>query len=141
MRPIVRWMSKANTYLYRASGGRVGGTWMQGAPIMLLTTVGRRSGKERTAPLLFLRDGQNLLIVASQGGMSTHPAWYLNLQANPECWAEIGPRKMPMRAERLTDDEKATVWPALCHLYSDFDDYQARTERNIPVLRLTPRRA
>lgn len=138
-KPIIRWMSHANTWLYRASGGRLGSTWLRGAPVMLLTTKGRKSGEPRTTPLLYLRDGNDIIIVGSQGGMSKHPLWYFNLEASPDCEVEIGSTCTLMRARRVSDDEKAGLWPRLTQMYRDFDDYQARTERNIPVLRLSPR--
>ena len=131
-------MSKLNAFVYRSTGGRVFNTWLRGAPIMLLTTTGRKSGRQRTAPLLYLEDGDRVVIVASQGGMSTHPAWYFNLEANPACEVQIGNSKRRMRSRRATDDEKADYWPRLTSMYRDFDDYQARTERNIPVLILSP---
>jgi len=138
-KPIVKAMSHANTWLYRISRGRFGGTWIRGAPVMLLTYTGRKSGEKRTTPLLYLRDGNDIIVVGSQGGMSKHPLWFLNLEANPDCEVEIGPVRTLMRSRRVNDDEKARLWPRLTEMYMDFDDYQARTERNIPVLRLSPR--
>ncbi len=138
-KPIVKWMSHANTWLYRISGGRLGGTWLRGAPVMLLTSIGRKSKELRTTPLLYLRDGGDIIIVGSQGGMSTNPLWVANLDANPECEVEIGSFRTSMRARRVSDEEKARLWPRLTAMYRDFDDYQARTTRNIPVLRLSPR--
>ena len=138
-KPIIKAMSHMNTWIYRISGGRLGGTWIRGAPVMLLTTVGRKSGARRTTPLLYLRDGKDVLIVGSQGGMSKNPHWVSNLEANPDCEIEIGTVRTPMRARRVSDEEKARVWPKLTAMYRDFDDYQARTERNIPVIRLAPR--
>ena len=138
---VIQWMSKANTWLYRATGGRLGAKFTHGAPVFLLITKGRKSGETRTAPLIYIEDGDDYLLVASKGGMSHHPAWYLNLEATPECEIEIGRERRPMTATRVSDDEKAALWPKLCEVYPDYDDYQARTERNIPVIRLTERRA
>lgn len=138
-RPLTKWMSQLNRWVYRLSGGRLGGKWLYGAPVMLLTTTGRKSGKPRTTPLLYLADGDNIVIVASMGGMSKHPLWYHNLMANPNCEIEIGRRSSSMRARRASDDEKVDYWPRLTAMYPDFDDYQARTERNIPVMILSPR--
>jgi deazaflavin-dependent oxidoreductase (nitroreductase family) len=135
----VQMMSKINTWIYRASGGKLGAKFVGGAPVFLLITKGRKSGEPRTAPLIYLRDGDDYVLVASKGGMSHHPAWYLNLEANPECEVEIGRARSPMRARRVSDEEKATLWPRLLAIYPDYDDYQARTERNIPVVRLSPR--
>ena len=137
--PFIKAMSIANIWVYRLSGGRIGGRFLRGAPVLLLTTVGRKSGQPRTAPLLYLEDGENLVIVASKGGMSHHPVWYLNVEANPDVEVEIGAQRRKMRARRASDDEKAKLWPRLIAMYRDYDDYQARTDRNIPVVLLSPR--
>ena len=138
-RPVIRAMSALNTWVYRLSGGRIGGRFLRGAPVLLLTTVGRRTGRARTTPLLYLKDGENLLIVASQGGLPTHPVWFLNLEAHPDVEIQIGSERRAMRARRASAPEKATLWPKLTAMYRDFDDYQARTERDIPVVILSPR--
>ncbi|HTY16276.1 MAG TPA: nitroreductase family deazaflavin-dependent oxidoreductase [Myxococcota bacterium] len=137
--PLIRAMSAANTWVYRLSGGRVGGRFLRGAPVLLLTTIGRKSGRPRTAPLLYLEDGDELVIVASKGGMSQHPVWFLNLEANPDVEVELGSTRRRMRARRASDEEKAKLWPRLVAMYRDYDDYQARTDRNIPVVILAPR--
>jgi deazaflavin-dependent oxidoreductase (nitroreductase family) len=136
---VVKAMSKLNTWAYRASGGRIGGRFLRGAPVLLLITTGRRSGQPRTAPLLYLQDGDRYVVVASKGGMSQHPLWFRNLEANPEVEIEIGTRRTPMTARRASDAEKTALWPRLTAMYRDYDDYQARTERNIPVVILSPR--
>ena len=136
---LIKPMSVLNTWVYRISGGRIGGKFLRGAPVLLLTTIGRKSGKPRTAPLLYLRDGEKIVIVGSKGGMSQHPLWYRNVEANPDVDVEIGSERRRMLARRATDEEKAAVWPKLVAMYRDFDDYQARTERNIPVIILSPR--
>jgi F420H(2)-dependent quinone reductase len=137
--PLIRAASAANTWVYRLSGGRIGGRFPRGAPVLLLTTIGRKSGQPRTAPLLYLEDGENLVIVASKGGMSQHPVWYLNLEANSDVEVEVGSERRRMRARRASDEEKAKLWPRLVAMYRDYDDYQARTDRNIPVVILAPR--
>ena len=137
----VQLMSKANTWIYRATGGRWGNKFIGGAPVFLLLTKGRKSGQIRTAPLIYLEDGDDYIIVASKGGMAKHPVWYLNLKANPDAEVEIGTEKTPVTATRVSDEEKKALWPRLCEIYPDYDDYQARTTRNIPVLRLTKRGA
>jgi deazaflavin-dependent oxidoreductase (nitroreductase family) len=136
---VIKPMSMLNTWLYRWTGGRLGGTFIGGAPVLLLTTIGRKSGQPRTAPLLYLRDGQDLVLVASKAGMSHHPLWYRNLEANPGVEVEIGREKTPMTARRASDEEKETLWPRLVTMYKDFDLYQRRTTRNIPVIILSPR--
>ncbi|MCZ6713364.1 MAG: nitroreductase family deazaflavin-dependent oxidoreductase [Deltaproteobacteria bacterium] len=136
---VMKPMSRINTWIYRLSGGKVGGRWLRGAPVLLLTATGRKSGKPRVAPLLYLRDGEKVVVVASKGGMSKHPLWYWNLEANPDVEVEIGRERNKMLARRASDPEKAALWPRLIEMYRDFDDYQARTERNIPVIILSPR--
>jgi deazaflavin-dependent oxidoreductase (nitroreductase family) len=136
---VIKPMSKAHIWAYRLSGGRIGGRFLRGAPVMLLTTMGRKSGKPRTAPVLYLRDGENVVVVASKGGMRHHPLWYQNLEANPEVEIEIGGSRTKMMARRANDNEKSALWPKLVEMYRDFEDYQARTDRNIPVVILSPR--
>lgn len=137
--PIIKAMSRINTWAYRATSGRVGGRFMRGAPVLLLTTVGRRSGARRVAPLIYARDGDRLLIVASKGGMDHHPLWYHNLVATPEVEVQIGAESRPMTARTATPAEKAALWPKVVTVYRDYADYQARTSRDIPVVVLSPR--
>lgn len=134
---VIRVMSAANVWVYRLTGGRVGGRFLRGAPVLLLTSIGCKSGQPRVAPLLYLRDGDDLVIVASKGGMSRHPTWYRNVQANPEVEVEVGSERKKMRARTASPEEKATLWPKLVAMYPDYDDYQARTEREIPVVVLS----
>jgi deazaflavin-dependent oxidoreductase (nitroreductase family) len=136
----VRIMSAINTALFKASGGRIGNKFMRGAPVCLVTTTGARSRKLRTTPLIYLADGDDVVIVASKGGMSHHPAWYHNLAKHPEARVQIGSTVTNRVARRASDAEKAALWPRLCEIYPDYADYQARTERNIPVMILSPRR-
>ena len=135
----VRAMSAVNTWIFRASGGRLGSRFLRGAPVLLLTTTGAKSGVPRTTPLIYLADGPGVVLVASKGGMSHSPAWYHNLMANPECEVQIGSRTTRMVARRASAEEKAALWPKLVAIYRDYDDYQARTSRDIPVVILTPR--
>ena len=111
---------------------------MLGGPILLLDHVGRRSGKRRTNPLLYLPDGQNLAIVASKGGVDTHPAWWHNLQANPETTVQVGGDRRRVRARQATAPERARLWPRLVEMYPSYARYQSRTERQIPVVILEP---
>ena len=132
-------MARANIWLIRASGGRYGTRFMYGAPIMLVTTIGRKSGEPRTSPLLYLRDGDTLVTVASKGGSATNPAWYANLLAKPDVEVEIDGVKRPMRARTATAEEKSRWWPKLVEMYPPYATYQSRTPREIPVVALTPR--
>jgi deazaflavin-dependent oxidoreductase (nitroreductase family) len=136
---FLRLMSAANTWIFRASGGRIGNKFARGAPVLLLTTAGARSAKRRTTPLIYLDDGDDVVLVASKGGMSHSPGWYHNLLKTPDCEVQVGSEARPMQARRASDEEKAALWPRLLEIYRDYDDYQARTSRNIPVMVLSPR--
>ena len=136
---FIHYVAKLNTLLYRVSGGKIFGKWLRGAPIGLLTYRGRKSGRTMTTPLLYLRDGDKILIVASKGGMSHHPLWYVNLVAVPECEFEIGSEKRAYRARTATPEERKAYWTPLVAMYPDYADYQARTDREIPVVVLEPR--
>jgi deazaflavin-dependent oxidoreductase (nitroreductase family) len=137
--PIIRVMSRLNTWAYRLTGGRLGGTFLRGAPVMLLTVIGRKSGRELTVPLLYLQDGERVITVASKGGMDHHPLWYLNLVAHPDVDVQIGTDVRPMRAHTADESERAHYWPKLVAMYRDYADYQARTARTIPIVVLSPR--
>lgn len=130
-------MSRANVALLRKTHFRVGKRF-GGAPVALVTTVGRKSQKRRTVPLLFMRDGSNFILVASKGGMSTHPDWYFNLLSNPEL--EIVTEKVSgtFVARTADADEKAALWPRLVEVYKSYQCYQDRTDRDIPVLICEP---
>jgi deazaflavin-dependent oxidoreductase (nitroreductase family) len=131
-------LTKANILAYRLSGGRVGGS-MDGAPVLLLHHVGRRSGTARVAPLLYLPDGDDLVIVVSYGGAPKSPAWFHNLRANPTTVVEVGRETRPVIAREATAAERERLWPALVELYPAYGDYQARTERQIPLVVLQAR--
>lgn len=135
----IQYLTAAGLVVYRLSGGRVAGHVPGGAPICVLTTVGRRSGRRRSVPLLYLTDGDGLVVVASRGGMEGHPSWYLNVLANPEVVVETGRQRRPMRAHPATAAEKERLWPALVAAYEHFAAYEARTSRDIPVVLLRPR--
>lgn len=111
---------------------------MLGSPVLLLITTGRKSGRERTVPLLYLRDGEDLVVVGSNGGAATHPAWWLNLRANPEAIVEVGDQKLRVRAKKADPEEKDRLWPKLVAMYPSYEDYQRRTDREIPVVLLKP---
>jgi deazaflavin-dependent oxidoreductase (nitroreductase family) len=125
--------TRAHVLLYRLSGGRLGGTF-RGAPVLLLSHVGRKSGRRRTNPLLYLWDGDDLVIVASKGGSARHPAWWVNLRASPTTTVEVGREKRTVTASQASPEEKARLWPRLVEMYPDYDKYQARTARDIPVV-------
>ena len=108
--PIIKLMSRANTWIYRATNGRVGGRFLRGAPVLLLTTVGRKSGAPRVAPLIYGRDGDRVLLIASKGGMDHHPLWYHNLVASPEVDVQIGAEGRRMIARTVRPAEKKVLW-------------------------------
>jgi deazaflavin-dependent oxidoreductase (nitroreductase family) len=132
-----RALNKTHSSVYRRSDGRVWGT-MFGGPILLLNTTGRKSGQRRTNPLLYVMDGEDFVLIASNGGAPSHPAWYLNLMANPDATVEVGDRKLRVRAEEVDGEEKARLWQKMVDMYSSYDDYQTKTKREIPLLVLHP---
>ena len=133
----LRWTGKLNVPLYRLSGGRIGGK-VGKAPVLLLTTTGRKSGQARTAPVVYLADGENLVVIGSNAGHSRAPAWSLNLKSNPEAEVEIGRRRRAVRARVAVGDERADLWRRHNEQYSGFDEYEARTDRDIAVFVLEP---
>jgi len=143
-RRIIKTMATTNVWLYRRTGGRVGGRWRIGAgfhnpvPICLVEHRGRKTGKQRTTPLVYLEDGERIVVVASQAGRPEHPMWYLNLLAHPDVVVQVRSRRRPMRARVAEPDERANLWPRLVDLYADYDAYQSWTDRVIPVVVLEP---
>ncbi|TNM48198.1 nitroreductase family deazaflavin-dependent oxidoreductase [Nocardioides albidus] len=143
---IIKHGARANVRIYRLTNGRIGATWRIGAgwrkpvPVLLLDHVGRRSGQRFTTPLLYLADGPNLVVVASQGGLPKNPQWLHNLLAHPDTTVDLpGERARAVRARVAAPEERAALWPRLVDLYADFDNYQAWTDREIPVVVLEPR--
>ena len=128
----------ANRGVYRMTGGKVWNT-LKGAPILLLTTKGRKSGKPRTMPLLYLRDGGRLVVVASSGGSPGHPAWYLNLRDEPDVEIELGGKRERRRARTATPEERERLWPRAVEMFSGYADYQRKTSREIPLVVLEPK--
>ncbi|MGE5696952.1 MAG: nitroreductase family deazaflavin-dependent oxidoreductase [Candidatus Sericytochromatia bacterium] len=134
---VFKWMSRGNTWLYKATGGKAGGTFKK-APVALLTTTGRKTGEPRVSPLLYMRDGNRVVVVASRGGSERNPLWYLNLKADPKVTVQIKDEVLHLTARDATDEERATLWPRLVEMYPDFDDYQSWTERKIPIVICEP---
>jgi deazaflavin-dependent oxidoreductase (nitroreductase family) len=125
--------TQAHSLLYRLSGGRFTRTY-KGAPVLLLDHVGRKSGRKRTSPLIYLRDGDDLVVVASKGGSHTHPIWWLNLRDHPSTTVTVGSEKRAVVARQASPEEKARLWPGLVEIYAPYEDYQQRTSRDIPVV-------
>lgn len=133
----LRWAGRMNVPLYRLSRGRLGATIGQ-APVLLLTTTGRRSGQKRTAPLVYLADGERMVVIGSNAGNDRAPAWALNLRADPEAEVEIGGRRLAVRARVAEGAEHTELWKRCNDQYAGFDDYRARTDREIAVFVLEP---
>lgn len=134
---LVRTLGKLNVPLYRASRGRFLGTWGR-APVLLLTTTGRRSAQLRTTPVVYLTDGDRLVVIGSNAGNERAPAWALNLKANPACEVELRGERRELQARIAEGEEHADLWRAMNEQYAGFDDYQKRTSRDIAVFVLEP---
>jgi F420H(2)-dependent quinone reductase len=131
-----------HTALYKASGGRLGHR-IPGVPgkMLLLDHVGAKSGTKRTSPLLYFRDGDDLVIVASKGGFPKNPAWYYNLKANPDTAVQVGSHHVPVHARVATAEERERLWPEAVKSYHGYADYQVRSKgREIPLVILEPRK-
>lgn len=141
----MKYAGRAHAWLYRRSGGRIGGTWRVGSaankpvPTLLLEHRGRKSGKLFASPLNYITDGDDVIVVASMGGRDENPQWYHNLVADPDVHIEIGRDRRPVRALVADTDEKTRLWPKLVEAYADYDTYQSWTDRDIPVFILKPR--
>lgn len=122
---------------YRRTAGLVGGRSGK-APVLLLSTKGRRSGQWRTTPLMYLATDTALVVVASAGGSSRHPNWFLNLKADPRCVVEADRSRRDVMAREAPADERSRLWPRLVQIYAGWDEYQRRTDRRIPVVLLEP---
>ncbi len=136
---VIKWMSRANSWVYKKTDGKIGGKFLQGAPVALLTTTGRKTGEPRVNPLLYWREGNRIVLIASKGGAANHPMWYLNLKANPNVTVQIKDEVLNLTARDATDEERALYWPKMATMYTSFDDYQSWTDRVIPVVICDPR--
>jgi len=124
--------------VYRETAGARGYHW-RGTTILLLTTRGRKSGEDRTTPLIHRTDGDRWVIVASKGGAPANPGWSENLQADPEATIEVKDERIPVVASVAAGDERARLWESMCEVWPAYSDYQTKTEREIPVVILTRR--
>jgi deazaflavin-dependent oxidoreductase (nitroreductase family) len=134
----LRAAGKANVPLYRLSRGRIGGK-VGKAPVLLLTSTGRRSGQQRTAPVLFMKDGANVVVIGSNAGNTNEPGWSYNLKANPEAAVEIRGDRRTVHARVADGEERERLWKAMNAEYEGFEDYEAKTSRNIALFVLEPR--
>jgi len=133
----LRAAGKLNTPLYRLSGGRIGGK-VGRAPVLLLTSTGRKSGLERTAPVVYLADGENVVLINTNAGNAKIPAWSFNLKANPEAEVELGRERRRVRARVAEGEERADLWRKHIEQYAGFDDYKEKLDREISVFVLEP---
>lgn len=135
MRPVVRVFTALHVELYRLTGGKA---QVAKYPTLLLTTKGRKTGRLRTIPLIYIQDGDCFVIAAAYAGSDRNPTWWLNLSEAKEAEIQVMRMKMHVRAEVATAQERAALWPRLVAMYPYFVDYQARTQREIPVIVLKP---
>ena len=137
--PLLRRMMGGHTAVYRATHGLIGHRTPGYPPVLLLDHVGARSGVKRTSPLVYGRDGDNYVLVASKGGYPKHPAWFHNLRANPDTTVQVGSRTLKVHARVAEGDERARLWSLMVGVYSGYEGYRKRTEREIPLVVLEPR--
>jgi len=119
---------------YRETDGEVGYIWRRGSKILLLTTTGRNTGEPRTMPLIYEEDGDQLVIVASKGGAQEHPGWYRNLATEPQVEVQVKGEVFPARARTATGNERSRLWELAARQWPDYDKYQSKTDREIPVV-------
>ena len=137
LRRFIKPFSGLNSLVYKWTGGRLMGTF-QGRPVMLVTMTGAKTGKKRTVPLMYVPYKDGVIVVGSQGGAPKSPVWVNNIRAHPEIEVQYRDKKMKLRAREVDDLEKAEVWPICVQHYHEYDDYQKRTDRNIPVFVCEP---
>jgi deazaflavin-dependent oxidoreductase (nitroreductase family) len=130
-------LSTIHTLAYRLTRGRVGRRLVNN-DMLLLTTRGRKTGRSHTVPLLYLRDGDNLVVIASWGGRPNHPDWYANLTAHSRATVQVVGKRWEVNAEPMEESDRAQWWPRVLTAYDGYDAYQSRTKRPIPVVRLRP---
>ncbi len=139
--PVLRHLVGNHARVYRLTDGLIGHRF-PGAPAMLLLDhVGAKSAVKRTTPLVYVRDGADVIIIGSKGGHPRHPAWYHNLRANPDTTVQIGRERRPVHARVATPEERRRLWPKAIATYGGYSGYQQRTEREIPLVILEPRPA
>jgi F420H(2)-dependent quinone reductase len=138
--PLLRRAMGGHTAIYRATGGRIGHRIPGVGPHLLLEHVGARSGKKRVSPLLYTKDGDDLILVASKGGHPKNPAWYHNLRANPDTEVQVGGERRRVHAREADDDERGRLWNLVVSQYGGYEGYQQRTKRKIPLIVLERRK-
>ena len=136
---LLRGLFGLHELIYKGSGGRIGHRVPGLPPMLLLDHVGAKSGTKRTTPLVYVPDGDSMVIVASKGGHPKHPAWFHNLRANPQTEVQAGTRRIPVTARVAGDEERDRLWPKVVDAYGGYAGYQKRTGRKIPLVILDPR--
>ena len=139
-RTVMRMIAGTHEFWYRLSGGLLGGR-IGGLPVLLLTTTGRKTGRKRTMPLVYLRDGENMIVIASNGGSDQHPAWWLNLRANPKAEVQVGRDTMEVVGAKAQGEERERLWRDVVEMYHGYDEYRHMTQREIPVVILRAERS
>ena len=137
--PLLRRVMGGHTAIYRASHGLIGHRIPGQPPVLLLDHVGAKSATKRTSPLVYGRDGENFVLVASKGGYPKHPAWFHNLRANPDTTVQVGSRTLKVHARVAEGEERTRLWSLMLGVYAGYDAYRKRTEREIPLVVLEPR--
>ena len=138
---VVKWLFRRfmglQIYVYRRSGGKRMGR-VRGMPVLILTTVGRKTGKKRVNPVVYIRDGTNYVVVAANNGADEHPAWFLNLRGNPRITMEVDDKALHVIAHEASADEQARLWPQLVEKGRFFEGYKKKAKRDIPIVILEP---
>jgi deazaflavin-dependent oxidoreductase (nitroreductase family) len=137
--PLLGRVIQGHAAIYRASNGLIGHRFPGAPPMLLLDHVGAKSAKRRTSPLVYARDGQDIVLVASKGGHPKNPAWFHNLLANPDTDVQIGSHRQAVHAHVADAAERKRLWPVVVQVYGGYADYQKRAEREIPLVILSPR--
>jgi len=138
--PVLRRVMGLHTAAYRATGGRIGQSVPGGSgKMLLLDHVGAKSGKKRTCPLLYVTDGDDVVIIASKGGFPKNPAWYHNLVANPDTTVQVGKERRAVHARVAAQEDRGRLWAKADEAWPGYKDYRARTDREIPLVVLEPR--
>lgn len=139
VRKFMKFYTRLNVFVFKKTNGKLMKNFPGGYPICVVTMTGKKSGKKREIPLIHLPHGDDKYLVASQGGMNKNPVWYNNIAANPNIEILVNGENKAYVATQISPEEKADIWPHLLSLYPDFDEYQARTDRDIPVFRCSPK--
>jgi deazaflavin-dependent oxidoreductase (nitroreductase family) len=138
MRLVAKAVLWLHVTVYRVTSGRVGGRFIAGSPILLLTTTGRRTGKRRTRPLAYVRDGERYVLCASNGGSPRHPGWYHNLTATGRAQIQVGAQRLAVDASTADPAERSRLFPRFVDMYQGYAAYEHKTSRQIPLVLLTP---